>query len=488
MSDVRPPTRRSSPKSDEIWLNGMSELLPDEATMAIVQSADIALVLRPDGKIQDAAVAPGVLDDDQLKAFAGSALQDLVSESCRPKVADALAEARKHGLSEGREINHALADGQVVPVRYAMFKLPRQRAAYLALGRDLSGIAALQRRLVAAQQDTERDYARLRLAETRYRVLFHRTHEAVLVIDAANQKIVEINPAAGALLDTAPERAVGRPFASMIAAGDAERVREVTATLKAVGAVDRAAMRLAHGGQPVQLCATRFLHGRSTYDLIRLTPVGSPGDGLADREGLVAAALDATPEAVVICDPDGVIVATNAGFVELVQVASEQAALGRALSEWLGRPGADFAMLAADVAERGICRFFETVVHGALGETFDVEVSGARLAGDRSGRCVYVLRDIGGRLSPAAPVGGVLPGAMSQMRDLVGRVPLKDLVRETTEIVERMCIESALELTRGNRAGAAEMLGLSRQSLYVKLRRYGFVGDEDADADGDGAE
>jgi DNA-binding NtrC family response regulator len=36
-----------------------------------------------------------------------------------------------------------------------------------------------------------------------------------------------------------------------------------------------------------------------------------------------------------------------------------------------------------------------------------------------------------------------------------------------------MCIEAALELTGDNRSSAAEMLGLSRQSLYVKLRRFG---------------
>ena len=52
-------------------------------------------------------------------------------------------------------------------------------------------------------------------------------------------------------------------------------------------------------------------------------------------------------------------------------------------------------------------------------------------------------------------------------------VSLKELVRETTDLIERLCIEAALELTRDNRASAAEMLGLSRQSLYVKLRRFG---------------
>jgi DNA-binding protein Fis len=30
-------------------------------------------------------------------------------------------------------------------------------------------------------------------------------------------------------------------------------------------------------------------------------------------------------------------------------------------------------------------------------------------------------------------------------------------------------------MTKNNRAAAAEMLGLSRQSLYVKLRKFGLI-------------
>jgi DNA-binding protein Fis len=55
----------------------------------------------------------------------------------------------------------------------------------------------------------------------------------------------------------------------------------------------------------------------------------------------------------------------------------------------------------------------------------------------------------------------------------VGRTPLKDIVSETTDLIEQLCIETALEMTHDNRASAALLLGLSRQSLYVKLRRYG---------------
>ena len=63
------------------------------------------------------------------------------------------------------------------------------------------------------------------------------------------------------------------------------------------------------------------------------------------------------------------------------------------------------------------------------------------------------------------------------MKELIGRVSLKEMVRESTDMIEKLCIEAALDLTGDNRASAAEMLGLSRQSLYVKLRRYGMADD-----------
>mgnify|MGYP000179099806 CR=1 FL=1 len=78
-------------------------------------------------------------------------------------------------------------------------------------------------------------------------------------------------------------------------------------------------------------------------------------------------------------------------------------------------------------------------------------------------------------------VGKDMPRSPGQMTELVGRVPLRDIVRETTDLIEELCIEAALELTGDNRAAAAEMLGLSRQSLYVKLRRFG-VGDALSDS------
>jgi DNA-binding NtrC family response regulator len=71
--------------------------------------------------------------------------------------------------------------------------------------------------------------------------------------------------------------------------------------------------------------------------------------------------------------------------------------------------------------------------------------------------------------------GPVSDDAAQSVMELVGNATLKDIVADTTDVVEKMCIETAVELTGNNRVAAAEMLGLSRQSLYVKLRKFGLL-------------
>jgi DNA-binding NtrC family response regulator len=41
-------------------------------------------------------------------------------------------------------------------------------------------------------------------------------------------------------------------------------------------------------------------------------------------------------------------------------------------------------------------------------------------------------------------------------------------------------VKAALKLAEGNRTAASEILGLSRQSFYAKLNRYGLEGDVEA--------
>lgn len=65
-----------------------------------------------------------------------------------------------------------------------------------------------------------------------------------------------------------------------------------------------------------------------------------------------------------------------------------------------------------------------------------------------------------------------LAGAVDAMTAKLGQVPLRELLRETSDVLERHFIAAALARSNGNRSSAAKLLGISRQSLYVKLRRH----------------
>jgi transcriptional regulator PpsR len=139
-----------------------------------------------------------------------------------------------------------------------------------------------------------------------------------------------------------------------------------------------------------------------------------------------------------------------------------------------------------NAARSGKMRLYSTRLEGAFGSQLSVELSVTHMPGTGF---AFVLRDTS-RLEvmrdSAAPVPaqpGAAPmsdDAMRNVMDLVGSAPLKDIVSATTDVVEKMCIETAVELTNNNRVAAAEMLGLSRQSLYVKLRKYGLLSRNDS--------
>ena len=156
-------------------------------------------------------------------------------------------------------------------------------------------------------------------------------------------------------------------------------------------------------------------------------------------------------------------------------------AQGQALGRFLGRAGLDRNLLVETLREHGFVRNFQTVLRGPYEETEDVEGS-AVAAPDNGATCYgFTIRRAGRRGLDRPPAVPELGRSMAQLTELVGRVKLKELVRETTDLVERLCIEAALELTKDNRASAADVLGLSRQSLYSKLHRFGLVNSTSAD-------
>jgi transcriptional regulator PpsR len=204
----------------------------------------------------------------------------------------------------------------------------------------------------------------------------------------------------------------------------------------------------------------------------------TPGtqEALSSGKQMLLRVMESAPDAFVVTDPTGRVLSANHAFLDLVQLPSEEMVRNASLEKWLGRTGVDMNVLISNLRQSGAVRLFATTLRGEHGSTAQVEISAVSVTGGELPCLGFTIRDVGRRLGNDPRASRDLPRSPGQITELVGRVPLRDIVRETTDLIEQLCIEAALGLTHDNRASAAEMLGLSRQSLYVKLRRFG-IGD-----------
>jgi transcriptional regulator PpsR len=226
-----------------------------------------------------------------------------------------------------------------------------------------------------------------------------------------------------------------------------------------------------------------FREDAASFFLVRLESLSAHRGSTSTLNSKVLEIVASAPEGFVVTDLSGRILFANRAFLDMAQLAAEEQSRNESLERWLGRPGVDFGLLTAQLKEHGSLRSFATQLRGEYGAHSDVEICAVSVL-DADEPCFgFTIRDVGQRAAAEKQASRENPRSVAQLTELVGRVPLKDLVRESTDMIERLCIEAALEITGDNRASAAEILGLSRQSLYAKLRRYGLG--ELAAADGD---
>jgi transcriptional regulator PpsR len=454
----------------------LGDLDAEAAATLVAAAADVALIVYGKGVVRDVAFGSDELSRelDGAGKWIGHAWSDTVTVESRPKIAALLEDAAAQAEARWRQLNHPSTRGADVPVLYSVVPVGKG-GRLVALGRDLRAIAALQQRLVDAQQSMERDYWRHRHAETRYRLLFQTTTEPVLIVDAATQKVLESNPAADALLGRAGKSLAGRPFPEGFDAPSTQALHALLAGVRASGRPDAVQVRLAEERLPTTVSASIFRQETSSLFLLRFAPAdGAAAAGaLALEHSQVLKVVESTPDGFAITATDGRLLVANRAFVDLAQLTGEEQAQGQPLERWLGRPGVDVNVLLANLRQHKAVRLFRTVLRGEYGASTEVEINAVAVTNGDQPYYGFAIRNVAQRLPADARPVHELPRSVEQLTELVGRVSLKELVREATDVIERLCIEAALELTGDNRASAAEMLGLSRQSLYVKLRRYG---------------
>ncbi len=461
--------------------NNLGAMDAPVAANLLSAAADLTLVLNGDGAVLDMAYSGAELTGEGIDGWIGRPLGACVAEDSRNKIEIMFGELSSGLVSRRRELNFVGDSGESLPMNCMAVRLGDEGRIVL-FGRDMRGLARLQQRLVNTQISMEREYTRLRQAEACYRLLFQIIGEAVLIVDASTMAVTDANPMAAELLGVPVAKIVGRRASHVFGSKDREAVRSLLATSQSVGRAEAIANATSEATGGLELKGSLFRQADVTYVLVRLLPRSGPEANIAstNSDGAMAV-IERLPEGFVIIDDERRVQSANAAFLELVQAANYEQVQDVAIDTWFERSSVDANVLLSNVREHGLVRRFPTVVRGELGSAEDVEITAVSVPGESGALFGLMLRRSVRATSEETPITGFPAQSAEQLTDLIGHMPLKEVVRETTDVVERLCIEAALKLTGDNRASAAQMLGVSRQSLYAKMHRFG-LGDLTTDS------
>jgi transcriptional regulator PpsR len=424
---------------------------------------DITLTMDFEGVIRE-AVSSEALSDERLDAWRGLPWRDTIDPAIAKQVAQSIEDIRRTGHSSCFQVKQRFPSGREVPIEYTTISLGKA-AGFIAVGKNIQTISELQSRLALAQEARERDHWKIREMETRYRLLFDATNEAVLLVRVTDLCIVEANLNAANFLGLLP----GAEVFPELQARDRKSFQSLLEKVREHGRAPGIVLHIGADGEAWSLRASLANSEAGSFYLFQITPIGSAARPAGQKSPpMIEGLFQRLPEGFVVVDRDGAVQRANDTFLDLAQVGTESAVAGQNMKRWLSEPGADCSVILSLVQRHGTVRLLSTKLYDELGSPADVEVSAAW---DRDQNPEYVgmlIRDVTSR---SASGDGRRPISESEGGGFAN-LSLEQCVREATETVERRTIAKALEKADGNRTAAAKMLALSRQSLHTKLKKY----------------
>lgn len=422
---------------------------------------DLTLTLDEDGVIQKVVTAES-LAREPLDQWRGRRWGETIEPAIGNAVLKKIEDGRSRGDPSCFEVRQRFPSGLELPMEYTTFSFGK--GGFIAIGRNLEAISELRARLQLAQEARERDYWKMREIETRYRTLFDATTEAVALVNVSDLKVIEANFRAARNLYLSP----GEPFLPQLSGRDRRALAELFDKARAQGRAPGIVIQPTPSAGLWSLRASLMNAENGPVFICQLTPMREPDHSDEQKGVSFASLIERLPEGFVVVDRDGLVRAANGAFLDLVQVGAETAVTDRKLTRWLSSPGVDANVVMSLIRKHGDLRRFQTRIDGELGQSTLVEITAAGDDAEQPNYFGLLIRDVSHAARPRT----------AETSEDLSFEPLDDrtleaIVRMSTEVIERKAIQQALDQCDGNRTAAARQLGLSRQSLHAKLKRYG---------------
>lgn len=435
-----------------------------------IAQPDVTITLDLDGVIRDVTVS-NTLSRQDVSAWIGRPWTETVADTGDRKVRRMVEDAVRRQVSAFRQVTQRFPSGLELLMEYTTIRLG-EHGGLIAVGKSLQAVTELQSRLLSAQQEMEREFWKLRELETRYRLLFDNSSEAVILLRAANLRILEANPAAVRAIGLSPERQqgiAGRDFLQEVASRERELFQSMLRNVRDQGKAPGMMVHLGRDAEPWLIRASLMTAETGLMFLVQLAPVAVTHTASAPEAPAVSieAILDQGPEGLAVLDAGGIVIQANTAFRRLMGLRDGELPEGRPITAWLQWTGA-----APDPASQR--RSALATILNPVG-TAAVEVLHVG-PGDSAGGLSVVLV----RAAPRPEVTAVDPlcQGLTDIIEQVGQRPLTEIVTEGARRLEVHCLRTALRSAAGDPGSAAGRLGLSVEEFRARLARLDTAGDK----------
>ena len=462
--------------SDLDWEFGAIPMIEPEYLGGILAtSSDIALLIDQNATVHSILLNSSEKSFGNLSHWEGCNFNNFLTAESQPKLQRAINRLKDgETIFYGLELNHQDNAQWQFPVRYNIHSLGNPDKILL-LGRDLRSLSENQQRLIEAQLTVERSIEEKREFDAHFKILLNSASDPIVILNADTGSILHTNLVFADLVGKDIADIPGSKLQSYLADKGIRRDFAENLTLAAHGKYELAVSFSTNDGtRDVKITSDIYRTAGVRVLMCKLIEETTQPENNMDFVNNLVSAFHNSTDAIIFTDSQGVIQYTNERFLDLIHAGNKNEVISSNLAEYLGRGQIDLALMLENVAKSGSVKVYSTHLKSGFGTKIDVETSVSQNNGARNALVAFIVREVTSmddtRVRAARFTTQAQQDEMSA-RDLVGSASLKEIVSETTDVIEKICIQAALEMTNNNRAAAAEMLGLSRQSLYVKLSK-----------------
>ena len=430
----------------------------------------LIVTLNKDGLIVKASSNDALYFGTPVEGWIGKHIKHVTSHDSLVKI-DRILEHFEHQAHSGAlalpqiEINHINDKNEEFSIRYIAMKIAQQKQIIL-LGQDMSEIIELQQRIIHNHRELqiERDMQlRRKRASMRMR---EKSGDSRLVLSLKEGYILDATERVSKIFGQSAQELIDQNFFALFP-------QKTSTLLKNELSHNAHEMRFDlllpyHSEQSLHFQAEKFGSNAHSYLICDIHTVEEQSH--IENDAHHSPFFHQNADAFVIIDASGHILDANQQFIQLCDIETSPPYDALLIENYITKSNSEFRALIKMVEKNKSIINYDTTLNPltALNTPIQLSIFQFTLLNN-----IFFGITIRGKFANLVNNHAQFEGQPCE--SFVKKIPLREIINRSTAVVEKKCIQEALNITKNNRLAAAEILGISRQSLYVKLRTYEII-------------